>query len=138
MPLPAPDVENDVAGAHDRVDRPPECLGAHAVADHRPVYFEFRVHRVRWMFDRRTHAQTVNDAPVAYLAGGPLAARAAATPAHCFIGHPQNATRCHATSSSSPPTELLSITGPRSQAPPPGRVSKILYRGRFAVLTLPG
>ena len=100
-----PDVENDVAGTHDRLDRLPECLCANAVADHRPVYFEFRVHRIRWMFDRRTHSQTVNDPPMAHLADGPLAAPAAATPAHCFIGQPQNATRCHATSSSSPPTD---------------------------------
>ena len=54
-----PDVENGVAGSHDRVDGPPECLCSDPVADHRPVYFEFCVHRVRWMFDRRTHAQTV-------------------------------------------------------------------------------
>ena len=106
-----PDVENDVAGAHDRVDRSPECLCADAVADHRPVYFEFRVHRVRWMFDRRTHSQTVNDPPMADLADGPLAAPAAAAPSHCFIGQPQNATRCHATCSSSPPTEPLSMAG---------------------------
>ena len=42
-----PDVENDVAGPHHFVDRPPERLGANLVADLRSMYFEFRVHRVR-------------------------------------------------------------------------------------------
>ena len=65
-----PDVENDVAGAHDRVDRLPECLGANAVADHRPVDFELGVHRVRRVFDRRSHPPTVNDPPESYLDAG--------------------------------------------------------------------
>ena len=54
-----PDVENDVARAHHRVDRTPEGLGANAVADHRPVYLELRVHRVRRVPDRRPHASIV-------------------------------------------------------------------------------
>ena len=53
-----PDVENDVAGAHHRVDRTPERLGANAVADHRPVYLELRVHRVGRVPDRRAHARS--------------------------------------------------------------------------------
>ena len=54
-----PDVKNDVAGAHHRVDRTPEGPGANAVADHRPVHLELRVHRVRRVPDRRPHLSIV-------------------------------------------------------------------------------
>ena len=53
------DVEHDVAGAHHRIDRSPERVGAHAVADHRAVHLDLRVHRVRWVPDRGTHARIV-------------------------------------------------------------------------------
>ncbi len=49
------DVEHDVARAHHSVDRTPEALGAHAVADHRPVHLELGIHRVRRVPDRRPH-----------------------------------------------------------------------------------
>src|SRR5664279_285136 len=58
------DIENDVTGTHHRVDRPPERLGAHRVADHRSVHLELRVHRVRIMLDRRPHPLNVNGPPV--------------------------------------------------------------------------
>ena len=51
-----PDVEHDVTGAHHRLDRTPEGLGANTVADHRPVHFKLRIHRVRRVPDRRSHA----------------------------------------------------------------------------------
>ena len=54
-----PDVENDVAGAHHRLDRTPEGPGADAVADHRPVDLELRIHRVRRVPDRRPHLSIV-------------------------------------------------------------------------------
>ena len=50
-----PDIENDVAGTHNRVDRTLEGSGADAVANHRPVDLELRVHRVRRGLDRRPH-----------------------------------------------------------------------------------
>ena len=49
------DVEHDVARTHHSVDRTPEALGAHAVADHRPVHLELGIHRVRRVPDRRPH-----------------------------------------------------------------------------------
>ena len=45
MPLPGPDVQNDIARAHQRVDRALEGPSANAVADHHPVDLELRVHR---------------------------------------------------------------------------------------------
>ena len=53
-----PDVEDDVAGAHHRVDRTPEGLGANAVADHRPMHLELRVHGVRRVPNRRAHSRS--------------------------------------------------------------------------------
>ena len=50
-----------------------------------------------------------NDPPVADLAGGPLAAPAAAALARWSIGQPQKVTRCHAARSSPTPTELISV-----------------------------
>jgi hypothetical protein len=44
----------------------PESLSPNAVADHRPVYLELRVHRVRRVPDRRPHASIV--APLGGLA----------------------------------------------------------------------
>ena len=51
--------ENDVARAHHRVDRAPEGLGADAVANHRAMYLELRVHRIRRIPDRRPHTGIV-------------------------------------------------------------------------------
>ena len=56
---PRADVEDDVARAHDRLDRPLEGLGADLVPDHRPVYLELRVHRVGRDPDRRPHLTTI-------------------------------------------------------------------------------
>src|SRR5271165_6335740 len=81
MPLPAPTSRTMSPGAHHRLDRPPERAGAHPVADHRPVYLELRVHRVRRVPDRRPHASIV--APAGRLAFSPtsmLARRARCSP----------------------------------------------------------
>ena len=53
------DIEDDITGAHHRLDRAPESFGTHAVADHRPVNLELRVHGVRRMPDRCPHALNV-------------------------------------------------------------------------------
>jgi hypothetical protein len=56
---PRPDVEDDVARTHDRLDRTLEGLGADLVPDHRPVYLELRIHRVGRDPDRRPHLPTI-------------------------------------------------------------------------------
>ncbi len=54
-----PDVENDVAGAHHRLDRTPEGVGPNPIADHRPVHLELGIHRVRRVPDGRPHVHIV-------------------------------------------------------------------------------
>ena len=88
-----PDVENDVAGAHHRVDRTPEGLGANAVADHRAVYLELRVHRVRWVPDRRPHVSIVARRVTGALAALMLARRVWTPIRNCALGRPA-AWRC--------------------------------------------